>query len=215
MNKNIHHLHYISQSTEEHTHQDLILEALKGGVKWIQLRIKETPKDEVLRIAQEVRKLCTQYNAQLILNDHVQIAKEIKADGVHLGLTDVSTKEARKILGEEVIIGGTANTLEDIIYHYENGVDYVGVGPYRFTSTKKNLSPIVGLEGYKQLIQELKDREIKLPLIAIGGIDQADFSLLKEVGVHGIALASLINLNGNPQVKALEIVQAIEETWKN
>jgi len=215
MVKRIDHLHYISQNTETHTHQELILEALKGGIKWIQLRVKETPENQLVKIAEEVRELCTTHGAKLILNDHVQIAKAVKADGVHLGLTDLSTKEARVILGEEAIIGGTANTLEDIIYHYNNGVDYVGVGPYRFTSTKQNLSPIVGLKGYENLLKELNKKEINIPLIAIGGIDQTDFSILKEVGIHGVALASLINLNDNPQIKAQEIVSKIKETWKN
>lgn len=215
LKKEIARLHYISQDIPEYSHVELIGKALEGGAKWIQLRIKNKPYQELKSIALEVQCLCKEYKAVLILNDYLELVKEINADGVHLGLTDTSTKEARRILGEDKIIGGTANTIQDIIYHFKNGVDYVGIGPYKFTSTKDNLSPIVGAVGYKTIIEELKAKNVDVPLIAIGGIKEEDISILKDTGVHGVALASIINKDEQPSLKAAAILRLISNTWKN
>ena len=94
-------------------------------------------------------KICRKYNATLILNDHVHLVKEIGANGVHLGKSDMSPVKARELLGSNYIIGGTANNMEDIRQLHKSGVDYIGLGPFRFTRTKKNLAPILGIEGYK------------------------------------------------------------------
>lgn len=207
-------LHHITQETVNFTHQECALRALKGGVKWIQLRVKDKTEKEVLAIAKEVKTLCNQYDAQLIINDYLEIAKELDLDGIHLGMTDTSTKVAREVLGKSKIIGGTANTLDHILYHYENGVDYVGVGPYRFTSTKDNLSPILGLDGYGEVLTELEKRSISLPVVAIGGIQIEDFQDIFTAGIHGIALASVINLATDPVVKSEEVMNEIERVGK-
>lgn len=199
-------LHYITQESTGFTHQESALKALKGGVKWVQLRVKDKSENEVLEVAKEVKKLCADFGAKLIINDFLEIAKELDLDGIHLGMTDTSTKVARNVLGDSKIIGGTANTLEDILFHYNNGVDYVGVGPYRFTSTKDNLSPVLGLEGFKNIIQSLKQQAVDLPVIAIGGIDTQDFKAIFDAGIHGVAIASLINMNANPEEKAKNIL---------
>jgi thiamine-phosphate pyrophosphorylase len=202
-------LHYITQETDNYSHQDLAHQALKGGVKWIQLRVKNKTEDEVFEIAEELKIECQQYQAKLIINDFLTIAKDLRLDGIHLGLTDTSTKIARETLGKSAIIGGTANTLEDVLYHYNNGVDYVGLGPYRFTSTKENLSPILGIEKYTTILKQLEARNIALPIIAIGGIQIEDFETIIENGIHGVALASLINLDPNPTEKAKQITNKI------
>jgi thiamine-phosphate pyrophosphorylase len=215
-NKKISRLHYISQETKEISHQECILNALKGGVKWVQLRVKDKTEEQVHAIASEVKTICKEFkNVTLILNDYLSIAKELDFDGIHLGMTDTSTLIARAYLGKDKIIGGTANTLENIIFHYKNGVDYVGIGPYKHTFTKNNLSPIIGIEGYKVLIEQLAKHKINLPLIAIGGIVKEDFKDLSEIGVHGVALASLINLDKNPINKSKEIIKELQLQWKN
>lgn len=205
----IERLQFISQETEMITHLQSIEAACKAGVKWVQLRVKERAPAEVLELALAAREICSYYGAKLIVNDRPEIAKEAGADGVHLGKLDMPVAEARKIVGD-MIIGATANTIEDIQAHVENGADYVGLGPYRFTATKKNLSPILGLEGYERILTACRDRNISLPVVAIGGIGVADIAGLRRAGLHGIAVSSLIAGAAHPK----EIVEKIDRELK-
>lgn len=200
------HLHHITQETSQLTHFQTALNALKGGAEWIQLRVKNKPEQEVERIAREVKAICQEYGAKLILNDYLEMVEKIDADGVHLGLSDTSTQIARERLGKDKIIGGSCNTFEDVLYHAQNGVDYVGLGPFKFTSTKDKLSPVLGLEGYKEVLAEMKTQGLSLPLIAIGGIGLADVQALMGTGIWGIALASLVNVDADPPQKMREVL---------
>ncbi len=186
-------LHYISQDLPESDHTTLIMEACEAGVRWVQLRLKDLHKREIKAIATDVRQICNEYRATFILNDHVKIAVQVEADGVHIGKKDMSPLEAREILGKDKIIGGTANTLEDIRRLNKSGVNYIGLGPLRFTSTKTQLSPILGVEGYRHLIGHARSEGNKLPIIAIGSVELRDIGALLDAGVYGIAVASLIN----------------------
>lgn len=167
--------------------------ACENGVDWIQLRIKNKQHDEVLQIAQEAIAICKEYKVTLIINDHVGICKAVDADGVHVGKTDMSVAEAREILGAHKIIGGTANTIQDIVRLYDDGVDYVGLGPFQFTETKQNLSPVLGIEGYEKIINKMRNARIQLPIIAIGGIGKDDVEVIIESGVYGIAISSAVH----------------------
>ncbi|WP_379953172.1 thiamine phosphate synthase [Dokdonia sp. R78006] len=182
-------LHYISQGKSPVVHLDNIENACIHGATLVQLRLKNVPLDQVLNIAKEARKITTHFNTKLIINDHYKIAKEVKADGVHLGKTDSCPTVAREHLYSWQIIGGTANTLEDCQALIDKGVDYIGLGPLRFTSTKKNLSPILGFNGYRLITDELKT---KTPIIAIGGITLSDVTNLLKTGIHGIAVSGEI-----------------------
>jgi thiamine-phosphate pyrophosphorylase len=185
-------VHYISQQKEKLSHIETIKNALEAGCKWIQLRVKNQTESLVKDIAQEAKLLCDQHQAKLIINDFPEVAKAVNAYGIHLGLQDMSIPDARKIVGEKMIIGGTANTFDDILLRVNEGADYVGLGPFRFTTTKEKLSPILGLEGYKNIFQKLKEHNISIPIIAIGGIELDDVESLKEIGVHGVALSGTI-----------------------
>ena len=185
-------LHFITQENERFTHLSGMEEALKHGVKWVQLRIKDKPITEIEAQAYEARRLCDTYEAKLIINDHPSIANLIKADGVHLGKEDMPVSLARKILGDSKIIGATANTLEDIIEHTQAGADYIGLGPFRFTTTKQKLSPTLGLEGYRAILSACEKQGIHIPVIAIGGITITDIPALMGAGIHGIAASSMI-----------------------
>ena len=132
-------LQFITHYTDRYTYYDSARMALEGGCRWIQLRMKDTPADEVEREARRVQDLCRAYHATFIIDDHVELAKELKADGVHLGKKDMPVAEARRMLGSGFIIGGTANTFDDIKMHYDAGADYIGCGPFRFTLTVGNL----------------------------------------------------------------------------
>lgn len=185
-------IQYISQGRTVEDHLDNIKLACEAGMKWIQLRIKKTDQALILDAALKTKEICERHGATFILNDHVEIAKSIGIDGVHLGKKDMSPREARSILGNGFIIGGTANTLEDCVDLVDAGVDYIGLGPYRFTTTKEELSPMLGTEGYQKIINELKDHEISIPIIAIGGIRLEDLSLLRKTGVYGVAFSGLL-----------------------
>ena len=175
--------------------------ALEGGCRWIQLRMKDATDDEIRPVALKAQALCKEFGATFIIDDHVQLVKEIHADGVHLGKKDMPISEARKILGNEMIIGGTANTLDDVKCHWEAGANYIGCGPFRFTTTKKGLSPILGLEGYREIVNGMKNLGINLPIVAIGGITPNDIPDILATGITGIALSGTI-LNAEEPIAA-------------
>lgn len=203
-------LYYISQENGQ-THVENIREACESGVKWVQLREKNQPVEKVEEIAYEVRKICEAFGAMLIINDYPDIARSSKAHGVHLGKKDQSPAVARNLLGLDRIIGGTANTFEDIQSLVQMGVDYVGLGPFRFTATKEKLSPILGLGGYRKILSQCEQAGIQVPVIAIGGITLDDIPSIMETGVSGIAIASLIN----DATDKKEVVQEILKKLSN
>lgn len=190
--KKIDQLQFISKETAEFNHLQVIDRACEAGVGWVQLRVKDKPLSEVEAIAEQARYICDIYHAKLIINDYPKIAVKYKADGVHLGKEDMSVKEARNLVGEDMIIGGTANTFEDVKRLYEDGVDYIGLGPFGFTTTKLKLSPILGLEGYRVIMKQCKENGIHVPVIAIGGIELDNINDIIKTGVDGIAVSSLI-----------------------
>ena len=172
--------------------------ALEGGCKWIQLRMKDATDDEVRSVAAEIQPLCKQNEAIFLLDDRVELVRELHADGVHLGKNDMPVDEARRVLGEEFIIGGTANTFEDIERLASQGADYIGCGPFRFTTTKKNLAPVLGLEGYRDIIENMRRAGIDIPVVAIGGITASDIDDILATGVKGIAVSGSVLTAENP-----------------
>ncbi len=204
-------LQFISHQNEKMTYLDGIREALAGGCKWIQLRMKGATDEEVRPIALKVKKLCKEQNATFLIDDRVQLVKEVGADGVHLGKNDMPIAEARKILGDDFIIGGTANTFEDVKAHYEADADYIGCGPFRFTTTKEKLSPILGLEGYHEIIQKMKAENIDIPIVAIGGITKEDIPDIMKTGVNGIALSGSILNAKDPASETHDIMEKMKE----
>lgn len=183
---------FISHHTEKYSYADSVRLALEGGCKWIQLRMKDASEDEILETASQVRKMCDIYEAVFILDDHVRLVEKTGADGVHLGKNDMPVDGARRLLGNGKIIGGTANTLDDIIMHCSRGADYIGCGPFRFTTTKKNLAPVLGLEGYKEIMEGLGKAGIKIPVAAIGGITVEDIPAIMATGINGIAISGSV-----------------------
>lgn len=187
----IHKIHYISHGDSPEEQLYHIESTLDAGQKWVQFRFKSADRSMRWSTAERVKKLCDTYRATLIVNDDPYLVQAIDADGVHLGLTDMPIPQARQILPTQ-IIGGTANTWDDIQQRHAHGCDYIGLGPYRFTTTKKNLNPILGLEGYRTLLQKMRDNDIFTPIIAIGGLLLEDVSPLKRTGIHGFAVSGLL-----------------------
>ena len=200
-------LQFITHYTEKYTYLDSVKIALEGGCKWVQLRIKDATDAEVLPIAVEAQKLCREARATFIIDDRVDMVKQIGADGVHLGLGDMPIAEARKILGDDFIIGGTANTFENVKAHYEASANYVGCGPFRFTTTKKKLSPVLGLEGYRSIVSKMKEQGIDIPIVAIGGITAADIASIMQTGVTGIALSGTVLRADDPVAEMRRVIQ--------
>lgn len=203
-------LQYISHFTPQISYAEGIRMALEGGCRWIQLRMKDAPAEEIIACAEEVLPLCRRHGAKFLLDDHVELVRQLGADGVHLGKNDMPVDEARKILGPDIIIGGTANTIEDIIRLHKQGADYIGCGPFRFTTTKKNLSPILGLDVYKSIVLKMKELGIDLPIVAIGGITVEDIPSVMGTGVSGIALSGAILGAPDPVEMTARIIETID-----
>ena len=205
---------FITHFTEQYFYEDSVRIALEGGCRWVQLRMKNATAEDIYPIALRTQKMCQEYGATFIIDDHVEIAKQIQADGVHLGKLDMPINEARSILGNDFIIGGTANTFEDVKAHYEAGADYIGCGPFRYTTTKSNLSPILGLDGYRHITSRMKGAHINIPLVAIGGITETDIPELMQTGISGIALSGSILRAKNP-IEEMKNIIKLTESWKN
>lgn len=199
-------LHYLTHSTQERGYLDGARAALEGGCHWIQLRMKGAPDEMVCETALELVPLCHRYGAMLLLDDRVGLVRVVGADGVHLGRHDMPIAEARELLGPDCIIGGTANTIDDILRIAREGADYIGCGPFRFTTTKEHLAPTLGLEGYRRLLYEMSEEEIDLPLVAIGGITRADLPDLLRTGIDGVAVSGAILTAPDPIAETRDFI---------
>ena len=210
-------LQFITHYTEQYSYIDSARIALEGGCRWIQLRMKDADETLLEETALIVQKMCKEYDATFIIDDNVHLCKKIKADGVHLGKNDMPIAEARKILGDDFIIGATVNTFDDVLLcqqSTDNGQqtlssgfetsspntvpDYFGCGPFRFTSTKKNLAPILGFDSYREIMKKMKENNIDIPLVAIGGITKDDVPELMKTGIDGIAISGSVLRAENP-----------------
>ena len=210
MRGNNHKLQFITHYTDTYSYVDSARIALEGGCRWIQLRMKDAEERELRDTAIIIQRMCREAGATFIIDDNVALAKSIGAQGVHLGKGDMPIAEARKILGEGFIIGGTVNSFDDILYHLQASTpDYFGCGPFRYTSTKRNLAPILGIEGYSNIIKQMREHNIATPLIAIGGIAKEDIPQLLKSGVDGIALSGSILRADNPPQEMREIADIL------
>lgn len=203
-------LQFITHHNERYSYIDSARMALEGGCRWIQLRMKEAREAILESAAITIQRMCREYGATFIIDDNVALAKRIGADGVHLGKNDMPVAEARKKLGEGYIIGATVNTFDDIVNTLHTATpDYFGCGPFRHTTTKRNLAPILGYEGYRDIIGKMRERNIEIPLIAIGGITKDDIPELLRCGVNGIALSGSIIGAKEPVMEMRSIAKTV------
>jgi thiamine-phosphate pyrophosphorylase len=202
-------LQFITHYTQKYSYTDSARIALEGGCKWVQLRMKDADDLLLEETALVVQKMCREYGATFIIDDNVALAKKIGADGVHLGKNDMPVAQARKILGENFIIGATVNSFEDVLSHLQESLpDYFGCGPYRFTSTKQKLAPILGLAGYQSIVGKMRESNISIPIVAIGGICKEDVSLLMDTGIDGIALSGSV-LRADDPIDQMRLIKDI------
>jgi thiamine-phosphate pyrophosphorylase len=202
-------LHYVSQGNSVEQHLEGINKALKAGCKWVQLRLKEVNQSVYIAAGLQCRTWCSNHQALLTINDDPEVALAVSADGLHLGKNDCSPGVARQIVGPEMIIGATVNDWQDVLNLQGQPIQYLGMGPLRFTQTKKKLSPVLGLSTYRQLLQSMKAHAIDLPVLAIGGIGLDDIEALKKTGVYGVAVSGLLYKAKN----TTDCVQKIKHFW--
>lgn len=205
---------FITHFTDRYTYLDSVRLALEGGCRWVQLRMKDADADTLKTTALEAMAMCRTCGATFIIDDHAELVKEIGADGVHLGRDDMPIADARSLLGKDYLIGGTANTFGEVAAHVRAGADYIGCGPFRYTTTKAQLSPLLGLDGYRCILTQMKDAGIHIPLVAIGGITLDDIPQLMQTGVSGIALSGTILQAEAPIEETKKIINQLH-TWKN
>ena len=202
-------LQFITHFNDRWSYLDSVRLALEGGCRWIQLRMKDTTPEQIRPVAVQAQQMCRDAGATFIIDDHVHLVAEIGADGVHLGKNDMPTDQARAFLGKDFIIGGTANTLDDVRNHWRNGVDYVGCGPFRFTTTKKGLAPVLGLGGYESIVNGMKSESIDIPIVAIGGITAEDIPSIMATGVSGIALSGTVLSAQDPSAEMARLLSML------
>ncbi|MDE5894741.1 MAG: thiamine phosphate synthase [Muribaculum intestinale] len=182
---------------------------LEGGCKWIQLRMKDASYDEMRATALEIIPLCKENDAIMVIDDNVKLTDELRVHGVHLGKNDMPPRQAREELGPHAIIGVTANTAEDILAMRGIDVDYVGLGPFRFTTTKSALSPVIGLDGYRDIMSAIRNAGSELPVVAIGGITLDDIVPLMETGINGVAMSGAIINAPDPKEYTAKVIELL------
>lgn len=202
-------LQFITNPTPNRPIKEQVTAAIEGGCRWIQLRMKNAPDEEVSRTARELIDICRDHDAFLVIDDRVDVVNELKVSGVHLGKEDMDPLQARELLGPNAIIGITANTADDIIRYKGKDVDYVGLGPFRFTTTKEKLAPELGLEGYRRIVREVRDAGVELPIVAIGGITLDDVEALMKTGVNGIAVSADIAGAPDPMLRTSQYMEKL------
>ncbi|MBR2497709.1 MAG: thiamine phosphate synthase [Parabacteroides sp.] len=205
-------LMFITHRTERYTELQQIQMVMEGGCDWVQLRMKERLEIETARKAAAM----TASRCVCCLNDHVEMALEAGIDCVHVGKKDIPVAEAWQIIKEKgranrFLIGATANTFEDIVQAERQGASYIGLGPFRFTYTKKNLSPVLGLEGIQKIVTQCKEAGIQIPIFAIGGILFEDIAALMQTGITGIAVSGALLQATDPVQETKRFIQEIQK----
>lgn len=180
-------------------------QAIMGGATIVQLREKNRSEEEIIEMAEELKPICHKYNVPLIVNDSVRIAYKAGADGVHLGLTDGDIIYARRILGENAIIGATAHNLHEAQAAWAAGADYLGCGAVFGSPTKKNTVPL-SIEELNRICTQ-----ISIPVVAIGGINAENAMRLKGSGIAGIAVVSALFSQNDIQLAAAVLKDILEQ----
>lgn len=182
---------------------------LLGGGRVLQYRAKGVPRETMLRDANALVALCTDFEATLIVNDFIEVAKNAGADGVHLGLDDAPVQRARASLGEEAIIGATAHSETELKTLVGQPISYVGLGPYRMTQTKRNLPPPHGAQATARMVEAARAAGLCAPIFAIGGIDEMDIRDILNAGCMGVAVSASIALASDPQRATIRFLERI------
>lgn len=202
---------YLCTNSEMNNHYSLekcVEQAIKGGVSIVQVREKNKPFKEFLRIATRIKRITDKYKIPLIINDNIEIAGSINADGIHIGQSDISCIQARKILGHKKIIGVSVTNLEEAKKAVKDGATYLGVGAI-FKSTTKNDAIVVGIDELKKIVDYSP-----IPVVVIGGINKKTIPLLKNIKIDGYAMIRQILLESNIEKSTKELKKLIKNNKK-
>jgi thiamine-phosphate pyrophosphorylase len=186
----------------------VVEQAIKGGIKAVQLREKDLPIKELCQLAEEIRGITCRYGAKLLINGRADIARDIHADGVHLQQNSVSVKAARKIIGPERLIGMSCHNLDSAMFALKSGVDFITFGPVFFTPSKAVYGDPVGLERLAETASTLN-----IPVFGLGGINESNCLQVMAAGAKGIALKSAIMSAEQPQAAAENILKFLND-WE-
>jgi len=193
MKKFIEKLHFITHDIDQHSHIEQAQIACAAGAKWIQYRCLTKNDDELLQDINAIAEICDDWGATLIVTDHIHLNGKADIQGFHIEDMEADIISIRAQLGEAITIGGSANTVENLIRIAKDGADYAGFGPFSISTTKPNNAPLIGVEGYRKAMLELNKHNINLPVLAVGGVTIDDVDAVMETGVFGIAASSAIN----------------------
>jgi len=191
--KYIERLQYITHDLPKLTHIEQAQLACEAGAKWIQYRCLSKPEKELLADINTIAEICDDWGTTLIVTDHIHLNGKADIQGFHMEDMDADFTTLRKLVGNDITLGGSANTLENIIRLAKDGADYVGFGPFAVTETKPNNLPLLGVNEYLNVINQLKELNIEIPILAVGGIKIFDVESLMQTGIHGIAISQAIN----------------------
>lgn len=193
MKKYIEKLHFITHDIDQHSHIEQVQIACEAGAKWIQYRCLSKADDELLADINAIANICDDWGATLIVTNHVHLKGKADIQGFHIEDMAADFIALRKQIGDEYTLGGSSNTIENLIRLAKEGADYAGFGPFKVTTTKPNNSPLLDVQGYATAMQSLKQQDIDLPILAVGGVTLQDVDALLSTGIYGIAASSAIN----------------------
>lgn len=206
MKKYISKFHYLTQDLPHCSHVEQTQIACQAGANWIQYRCLTKPDDELIEEINEVAAICDDWGATLILTNHYHLLDRVDAQGVHIEDFDADFAAIREHISDEKTLGASATNIEALLKVQNTGVvDYCGYGPFAHTDTKPNDKPLLGFEGYRNL----QKHPIKIPVIAVGGIQLTDVEPLLETGIYGIAISGAINMSIDPGAALKEFYRKI------
>ncbi len=207
-------LQFITNTEAGASPAEQIKGVIAGGCRWVQIRMKEASDEDIEKVVAEIKPLCIETETFLILDDRVELAKKLDVGGVHLGKNDLLPSIARMLLGPAAVIGVTANTIDDIIAVRSLDIDYIGMGPFAYTNTKKNLSPMLGAEGIRSLCSDMERLEINIGHVAVGGIRLEDVRTIMEAGANGVAVSGAIAFANDIPDATAKFLKALESFRK-
>lgn len=193
MKKYIEKLHFITHDIPQSSHIEQAQVACEAGAKWIQYRCLSKADNELLADINIIAEICDDWGATLIVTNHIHLKGKADIQGFHIEDMDADFIALRKQIGEEFTLGGSANTVKNLIRLANESADYAGFGPFKVTTTKPNNSPLLGVKGYAVAIAALRLANIDFPVLAVGGVTLADIPQLLATGIYGIAASSAIN----------------------
>ncbi len=207
-------LQFITNTEAGASPAEQIKGVIAGGCRWVQIRMKEASDEDIEKVVAEIKPLCIETETFLLLDDRVELAKKLDVGGVHLGKNDMLPSKARMLLGPAAVIGVTANTIDDIIAVRSLDIDYIGMGPFAYTNTKKNLSPMLGAEGIRSLCSDMERLEINIGHVAVGGIRLEDVRTIMEAGANGVAVSGAIAFANDIPDATAKFLEALESFRK-